>query len=110
LRADRSAGGRRRPDGLAESDGDHTRRADRQGCRGDGSRDGRTPRWAKQRSGLWGLGCRVGDNVCSPGGLTIAAIESLEKNGFRSAAMQAVIAVASKSIEMRNAEEDKRTK
>ncbi|CAM9336246.1 unnamed protein product [Pylaiella littoralis] len=45
------------------------------------------------------------DQVCSPGGLTIAAIESLEKNGFRSAAMQAVITVANKSLEMRKAEE-----
>ena len=41
------------------------------------------------------------DQVCSPGGLTIAAIESLEKDGFRAAAMSAVITVASKSIEMR---------
>ena len=41
------------------------------------------------------------DQVCSPGGLTIAAIESLEKDGFRAAAMSAVITVASKSIDMR---------
>lgn len=50
------------------------------------------------------LFCRPGvlkDQVCSPGGLTIAAIESLEKDGFRAAAMSAVIMVASKSIEMR---------
>lgn len=43
-------------------------------------------------------------------GLTIAAIESLEKNGFRSAAMQAVITVANKSVEMRKAEEAKKKK
>lgn len=44
------------------------------------------------------------DQVCSPGGLTIAGIEALEKNGFRAAAMSAVITVASKSLEMRAAE------
>eukprot|EP00752_Nemacystus_decipiens_P008255 g7382.t1 len=45
------------------------------------------------------------DQVCSPGGLTIAAIESLEKNGFRSAAIQAVVTVATKSFEMRVAQD-----
>ncbi|CAN0020606.1 unnamed protein product [Scytosiphon promiscuus] len=48
------------------------------------------------------------DNVCSPGGLTIMAIESLEKNGFRAAAMEAVITVASRSREMSEAEAKKR--
>eukprot|EP00903_Cladosiphon_okamuranus_P019207 g17661.t1 len=48
------------------------------------------------------------DQVCSPGGLTIAAIESLEKNGFRSAAIQAVVTVATKSFEMRVAKDAKK--
>lgn len=37
------------------------------------------------------------DNVCSPGGTTIEAIRSLEKNKFRSTMMEAVIAAAEKA-------------
>ncbi|CAM9381529.1 unnamed protein product [Hapterophycus canaliculatus] len=44
----------------------------------------------------------------APGGLTIMAIESLEKNGFRAAAMEAVIKVASRSREMSAKEAKKR--
>lgn len=40
------------------------------------------------------------DAVTSPGGTTISAIESLEKNGFRYAAMSAVVAAAEKSISL----------
>lgn len=40
------------------------------------------------------------DNVCSPGGTTIAALASLEENGFRSTLIEAVIACADKSREM----------
>ena len=36
------------------------------------------------------------DQVCSPGGTTIAAVEALEKNGFRYAAMSAVAAANAK--------------
>ncbi|CAM9342325.1 unnamed protein product [Ectocarpus sp. 13 AM-2016] len=43
------------------------------------------------------------DNVCSPGGTTICAVEALEKNGFRAAAISAVVAATNKSLEMRNA-------
>lgn len=42
------------------------------------------------------------DQVCSPGGCTIAAIETLENSGFRAAAMAAVCSAANKSIDMRN--------
>ena len=37
------------------------------------------------------------DQVCSPGGTTIAAVKSLETNGFRSAAMEAVIVASEKN-------------
>lgn len=37
------------------------------------------------------------DNVCSPGGTTIEAIRSLEKNKFRSTMMEAIIAAADKA-------------
>lgn len=40
------------------------------------------------------------DNVCSPGGTTIAAVASLEENGFRSAMIKAIKTCADKSREM----------
>ena len=40
------------------------------------------------------------DAVCSPGGTTIQGVRTLEKNGFRSAAMEAVIAAYDKTMEM----------
>ena len=40
------------------------------------------------------------DAVCSPGGTTIQGVRTLEKNGFRSAAMEAVIAAYEKTMEM----------
>ena len=40
------------------------------------------------------------DAVCSPGGTTIEAVKALEKNGFRSALMEAMDACARKSREM----------
>lgn len=40
------------------------------------------------------------DQVCSPGGTTIEAVKTLEKNGFRSSVIQAVQAAAAKSREM----------
>lgn len=43
---------------------------------------------------------KLKDNVCSPGGATIEAVISLEKNGFRSAVMEAMKACADKSREM----------
>lgn len=42
------------------------------------------------------------DRVASPGGTTIAAIASLEKNGFRSALIQAVVAAAERSRQLGN--------
>lgn len=40
------------------------------------------------------------DSVCSPGGTTIQGVRMLEKNGFRSAVMEAVIAALEKSKNM----------
>jgi pyrroline-5-carboxylate reductase len=41
------------------------------------------------------------DQVCSPGGTTIAAVEALEDHGFRAAAMAAVAASSGRSVELR---------
>ncbi len=40
------------------------------------------------------------DMVCSPGGTAITGVEALEKNGFRHAVMQAVVAATEKSKRM----------
>lgn len=40
------------------------------------------------------------DMVCSPGGTTISAVHSLEKNGFRNAVMDAVVIASEKSRKM----------
>ena len=40
------------------------------------------------------------DNVCSPGGTTIEAVQSLEKNGFRGAVLEAMDACARKNRKM----------
>jgi pyrroline-5-carboxylate reductase len=43
---------------------------------------------------------KLKDDVCSPGGTTIAAVRALEERGFRSAVMEAVMTAAEKSQEM----------
>lgn len=43
---------------------------------------------------------KLKDNVCSPGGTTIAAVEALEENGFRNAVMKATDACFAKSEEL----------
>ena len=40
------------------------------------------------------------DQVCSPGGATIQAVRALERNGFRSAAMEAVLESAERAREL----------
>ena len=40
------------------------------------------------------------DNVCSPGGTTIEAVQALEKNGFRAAVLEAMEACARKNRKM----------
>lgn len=43
---------------------------------------------------------KLKDAVCSPGGTTIEAVRTLEKNGFRTAVMEAVITAAEKNHRM----------
>ncbi|NMB33009.1 MAG: pyrroline-5-carboxylate reductase, partial [Clostridium sp.] len=41
------------------------------------------------------------DAVCSPGGSTIVGVAELEKYGFRSAAIQAVLGAYNKTMDLR---------
>ena len=43
---------------------------------------------------------RLKDNVCSPGGSTIAGVAALEENGFRHACAQAVVKAAQKNLSL----------
>lgn len=45
---------------------------------------------------------RLKDNVCSPGGTTIAAVEALEEYGFRNAVMKATDACFAKGVDLSN--------
>ena len=49
---------------------------------------------------VFGVYSAMKDAVCSPGGTTIQGVRTLEKNGFRSAAMEAVIAAYEKTMEL----------
>ncbi len=42
------------------------------------------------------------DAVCSPGGTTIAGVHALEKNGFRNAAMDAIVSAYKRTLELNN--------
>jgi len=44
---------------------------------------------------------QIKDEICSPGGTTIAGVRALEKGGFRSAAMEAVIAAYEKTQQLK---------
>lgn len=44
--------------------------------------------------------CKLRDDVCSPGGTTIAAVDSLKNTGFESSIMAAMAAAADKNREM----------
>ena len=46
---------------------------------------------------------KLKDNVCSPGGTTIAAVEALEANGFRNAILKATAACYDKGVELSKA-------
>ncbi|MBE6918666.1 MAG: pyrroline-5-carboxylate reductase [Ruminococcaceae bacterium] len=43
----------------------------------------------------------IKDSICSPGGTTIAGVRALEAGGFRSAAMEAVIAAYDRTLELK---------
>lgn len=43
----------------------------------------------------------IKDSICSPGGTTIAGVRALEAGGFRSAAMDAVIAAYERTLELK---------
>ena len=43
----------------------------------------------------------IKDSICSPGGTTIAGVRALEQNGFRAAAMDAVIAAYERTLELK---------
>ena len=44
---------------------------------------------------------KMKDEICSPGGTTIAGVRALEEGGFRAAAMNAVIAAHEKTLELK---------
>ncbi|MBQ8782960.1 MAG: pyrroline-5-carboxylate reductase [Clostridia bacterium] len=48
---------------------------------------------------------KLKDEVCSPGGSTIAGVVSLEKNGFRNAAVQCVLDTFKRVLDMGNVDE-----
>ena len=43
----------------------------------------------------------IKDSICSPGGTTIAGVRALEQGGFRSAAMESVIAAYERTLELK---------
>ena len=56
------------------------------------------PGWPWRAASPFG---QMKDEICSPGGTTIAGVRALEEGGLRAAAMNAVIAAYEKTLQLK---------